>query len=151
MEPGIFDEPGQFLGARFQVVEVEHAFGKPPEEARHTVLDHFSADNQKRRASEQHPAERDEVFLVASGAVQQEQPRRAARDERVYEPEILHRWTGCAAAGRRRGGSAAVISVRAGSSQGGNWSLEPRSSGASSTAKPGGSVAISNRMPPGSR
>jgi hypothetical protein len=49
------------------------------------------------------------------------------------------------------GGKVASSTVRSGSSHFGNISFEPRVSGDSSTAKPGGSVAISKRTPPGSR
>ena len=45
----------------------------------------------------------------------------------------------------------ASISLRRGSRKGGSFNSRPNNSTASSTAKPGLSVAISNRMPPGSR
>ena len=48
-------------------------------------------------------------------------------------------------------GSAASISVRRASSQGGKTSRSPRRAGSSSTPKPGPSVASSKRTPPGSR
>ena len=56
---------------------------------------------------------------------------------------------------RRPGGGPAAAASRCGRgrprSAAGSISAVPRRSGASSTAKPGGSVAISNRMPPRSR
>ena len=55
------------------------------------------------------------------------------------------------APGRRTGGNRRSRSARRGSSQGGSLSDVPRRSSCSSTAKPGGSVAISNKIPPGSR
>ena len=56
-----------------------------------------------------------------------------------------------ASSGQRTGGNRRSISARRGSSQGGSFSAVPRAAGVSSTAKPGGSVAISNSTPPGSR
>src|SRR5262249_15365633 len=55
------------------------------------------------------------------------------------------------APGSRTGGNRRSISARLGSSQGGSLSDVPRQSASSSTANPGGSVAISNKIPPGSR
>ena len=55
------------------------------------------------------------------------------------------------APGSRTGGNRRSIFARLGSSQGGSLSDVPRRSAASSTANPGGSVAISNKIPPGSR
>src|SRR5262249_25151496 len=55
------------------------------------------------------------------------------------------------APGSRTGGNRRSISARLGSSQGGSLSDVPRRSAVSSTANPGGSVAISNKIPPGSR
>ena len=52
---------------------------------------------------------------------------------------------------RVRRGSLRSRSTRAPSSQGGSINRSPRWSTASSIANPGGSVAISNRTPPGSR
>ena len=53
-------------------------------------------------------------------------------------------------AGGVRAGSPAAIAARCGSSQGGRTRLSPSFSGASSTAKPGPSVASSKSTPPGS-
>src|SRR5215831_2908101 len=55
------------------------------------------------------------------------------------------------APGSRTGGNRRSMSARLGSSQGGSLSDVPRRSAVSSTANPGGSVAISNKIPPGSR
>src|SRR5262249_61077803 len=55
------------------------------------------------------------------------------------------------ALGSRTGGNRRSISARLGSSQGGSLSAVPRRSAASSAANPGGSGAISNKNPPGSR
>src|SRR5215831_19125400 len=49
------------------------------------------------------------------------------------------------ALGSRTGGNRRSISARLGSSQGGSLSAVPKRSAASSTANPGGSVAISNK------
>ena len=58
------------------VVLVEHAFRVAAEEARHAVLQHFSARRQQRRAGRDQLAERQQIVLVAAGAVQQQQRRR---------------------------------------------------------------------------
>ena len=52
--------------------------------------------------------------------------------------------------GSLTGGRAWTMAALNSSSRGGNTSLVPSSSALSSTVKPGGSVAISNRTPPGS-
>src|SRR5262249_59633963 len=57
----------------------------------------------------------------------------------------------CRAGDRRSGGSAATISARRDSYQGGNLIALPSVSFGSSTVNPGSSVAISNNTPPGSR
>src|SRR5690606_29990211 len=53
--------------------------------------------------------------------------------------------------GTERGGREPSICGRRSSSQSGSMSLEPSASAFSSAVKPGASVAISKRMPPGSR
>ena len=99
--------------------------------------------------------QRQQVVLVATGAVQQQQ-RRSRRgivggqeDMRPIKTGLLGvhgmSMSSCS------GGSAAAICARLGSSQGGSLRLRPSSSNGSSTAKPGASVAISNNTPPGSR
>ena len=100
-------------------------------------------------AGRQVPPERDEVVLATAGPVQGQHRVGLARVEAVGEPEIprAHPLT----AGTRRGGSTSSSRSRCGSSQGGSFRLSPSRSGSSSAAKPGGSVAISKRTPPGSR
>ncbi len=97
-----------------------------------------------------------------AAAVEQDR-RRACRRERraggrhaAAAVEAVARRGGRAHAGSgsatgASGGSCAAISARCGSSQGGSTRLSPRCPGASSTAKPGPSVASSNSTPPGSR
>ena len=124
------------------------------EEPRHAVLQYRPAYREHRRTGRQMIAQRQQVVLVATSAVQ-EQQRRARRgivggqeDVRPIETPLgvhgmsMSSWSG---------GSAAAICSRLGSSQGGNLRLRPSSSSGSSTAKPGTSVAISNNTPPGSR
>ena len=94
--------------------------------------------------------ERNQVVLASAGPVQEEQRHVGlAWEEAVGEPEIprAHPRT----AGTRRGGNTSSSRSRCGSSQGGSFRLSPSRSGSSSTVKPGGSVAISKRTPPGSR
>src|SRR6266566_4177823 len=64
---------------------------------------------------------------------------------------LLERFKSWGSPGRCNGGNTCSISALAGSSQGSTLSWLPRCSTGSLTVKPGGSVAISNRTPPGSR
>src|SRR6185503_14051275 len=78
---------------RFQVVEIEHALGAPPEETRHAVFGHLAARGQQSGARQQALAERDQIVLVAAGAVQQQKHRQTGprrRDETMAEAEVGH-------------------------------------------------------------
>src|SRR5665213_2900620 len=91
------DKVGQFGGTSFEIVEVELARPEPTEKARHAVFQYLAARRQERAAGRQSLAERDEIVLVAAGAVQQQQGRQARRagaDETVDEAEVWHkgRW-----------------------------------------------------------
>src|SRR5262249_30803509 len=111
----------------------------------------LAARREQRRAGRDHAAERHEVVLVAAGAVQKKQRarvralagRKAMAERKLGHQAALSAWS--------IGGSTASISRRRGSRTGGSLSVCPRLATGSSTAKPGWSVAISNRMPPGSR
>src|SRR6185503_6310885 len=141
------DERGQLPGAKRQVLDVEDAFGETTEEARRPLLEDLSARAENGRARRE-VAERHHVVLVAAGAVQQQERRRAGRRgrlEHMMEAEIRHYATGIVS-----GGSTRSICGREASNHGGSTSDSPRCAGSSSTAKPGPSVAISNRTPPGS-
>src|SRR5262249_10166086 len=145
------DEVGELVRTGAHVVLVEHAFRKPAEEARHAVLQHLAARGQERRAGRNHLAERKEVGFVTAGSVQdQEGTRRGLRPrlETVDEREASHH---AALSTPASGGSAASISARRTSRNGGSLRSRPSVATGSSTVKPGWSVAISNRMPPGSR
>src|SRR5580700_1169767 len=146
----LFDEIGELLGAVAHVVLVEAAFGKAAEKSRHAVFQDFAARRQQRRRRRDHAAERDKIVLVAAGAVQQQQRPRVgpgacfkAMNEGQGHQAV--RSSAC------NSGSTASISLRRASRNGGSFKSWPSVSTGSSTAKPGTSVAISNRMPPGSR
>ena len=63
-------------GAR-DIRVIEHAFREAAEETRRAALEHVTARAQQRGAGCDHPAEREEIGLVAAGAVQQEERGRA--------------------------------------------------------------------------
>lgn len=68
----VFDEVGQFVGAPDEVVFVEDAGGEAAEEAGLAVLEDLSTLAEQRGTGAEKLAERDEVVLVAAGAVEQE-------------------------------------------------------------------------------
>jgi hypothetical protein len=70
-------ERGQVVRAPPQVVQVEHTFGQPAEEARHAVLEHLAARAEQRCLRIQLPSKVEQIVLVAAGAVQQQQRGRA--------------------------------------------------------------------------
>src|SRR5215472_10501726 len=115
------------------------------------MLQHLAARRQQRRPRSNHLSQRDQVVFIPSGAMQdQERPRALSRSalEAVNEGKAAHY---AALSISSIGGSAASISRRRDSRNAGSLSSRPRRSTGSSTAKPGWSVAISNRIPPGSR
>ena len=65
------DELRELLGAHAQVVLVEDAFAQTAEEPGHAVFQHRPARGQQRRAGDERVAQRQQVVLVAAGAVQQ--------------------------------------------------------------------------------
>lgn len=83
--------------------------------------------------------------------------RRRVKNHRPYRPlsgqrsNRRYRLPVPISAGKLSGGNAAIMARRWGSNQGGKMSCSPKWAGSSSTAKPGPSVASSNRTPPGSR
>ena len=93
-------EARELVGPRQQVGDVELPDREAAEEARHRPLEHLAARRQQRRAGRQLTAQRDEVVLVAAGAVQQQQRQRPrARLEDVLEAEVVlgrgHRQLSC--------------------------------------------------------
>src|ERR1700730_1101875 len=145
-----FDEIGELQGAVAHIVLVEAALGKAPEKSRHAVFQDFSARRKQRRVRRDHATERDEIVLVATGAVQQQHRARIGLGAffKAMSEGQRHQAVRSAAC---RSGSTASISLRRASRNGGSFRSWPSVSTGSSTAKPGASVAISNRMPPGSR
>src|SRR5580700_1864121 len=150
MDLRFFDEICELPGPEPHVVFVETAFGKAPEKSRHAVFQHFAARRKQRSGRRDHAAERDEVVLVAAGAVQQQQRARIGLGTffKAMNEGQGHQAVRSAAC---RSGNTASISLRRASRNGGSFRSWPSVSTGSSTAKPGTSVAISNRMPPGSR
>src|ERR1700732_3848480 len=123
--------------ARTPAFFIEHAFRKPPEESRHAVLQDLTAWRKQRRAGSDHLAERHQVVFVSSGAMQDEQrprlrPRAALKA--VSERELGHH---AAFSTFSIGGSAASLSRRCESRNGGSLSSRPSVATGSSTAKPG--------------
>jgi hypothetical protein len=89
-----------------------------------------------------------QIVFVTAGAVQKEERCRSlpcARLEAGHQRRRRHH------AKTSIGGNAASISLLRASRKPGSFSEVPSASTGSSTAKPGMSVAISNRTPPGSR
>jgi hypothetical protein len=72
-------EGREVRGPAAQIRLVEHALGQPAEEARHAVLQHRPAGREQRGTGGEHPAEGQEVGLVAAGAVQQQERRPVRR------------------------------------------------------------------------
>src|ERR1700692_1344636 len=150
MDLRLFDQIRELRRAGAHVVFVETVFGEAPEKSRHAVFQNFSARRKQRNCRREQPAERDEVVLVASGAVQQQQRTRIwlgafFKAMNKGQGHQAVRSVACSS------GSRASISLRRASRNGGSFKSRPSVSTGSSTAKPGASVAISNRMPPGSR
>ena len=147
-------EVGELVGPLTKVILVEDALAEPAEEARHAVLQHGPAHRQHGGTRGQLVPQRQQVVLVAAGAVQQEQRRtgrlavRGQEDVRPVELGDRSRNVDvelAAAAGRRRSARGRAPAT------GGSFRCRPSSSNGSSTSKPGASVAISNSTPPGSR
>ncbi len=143
-----FDEYGELISTPPDVVLIENALSEPAEEARHAVLQHLAARRKQRRIRGNRAAKREEIVFVTAGAVQKEEWCRSwpcARLEAVNERQRGHH------ANASIGGNAASISLLRGSRKPGSFNELPSKSTGSSIAKPGMSVAISNRTPPGSR
>ena len=79
------DEVRELERTRPEITEVEHAFGKPPEKSRLRALEHFAARTQEAGARHERSTERQQVALMAAGAVQDEQRRRASRGRRLVD------------------------------------------------------------------
>src|SRR5829696_5741499 len=146
------DESGQLVRTKEQVFVVENALGEPAEEAQGTVFGDLAAGRKDGGAGEELLAEWDQVFLVTARAVQGQERRTGlivAGEVAMVEAEV--RGHTLSPDGTCKGGSTSSSLSRRVSSQGGSLRCVPSSDSSSSTAKPGGSVAISNRTPPGSR
>src|SRR5215212_707532 len=131
---------------------VEDPFCETTEKARSPLLGDLASGREDGRTGGKRFSEFYEVFLVPARAVQQEDCRAClvlARQIAVDETEVgAHELS---PAGTRSGGRTSSSLSRRVSSQGGSLRCSPRCSWSSSTAKPGGSVAISKSTPPGSR
>jgi hypothetical protein len=113
-------------------------------------FEHVAARAEKRSFCIKSTAQGEEAVLIVTADVQQKQ--RVARSARH---ELVNKVQRClfahGLAGRATGGRTLSICARAFSIHGGRRSLLPSSSIVSSAVNPGGSVAISKRIPPGSR
>ena len=69
---GFGDEVSEFVRAPCQIVQIEHPFGQAAEEAGHAVLEDLAARAQNRGPGRKLPCERDQVVLVAAGAVKRD-------------------------------------------------------------------------------
>ena len=66
-------------GALTQIVQVEDAFRETAKKPRHAALEYLAAWTQHTGARHQFRRQRDELMLVAAGAVQHQQRRRSRR------------------------------------------------------------------------
>ena len=146
--PGFRDESCKLSGALPEVVFVEHAFRQASEESRRAVLEHLAARRQQRRTGAP-PCAR------ARSGRSRRRPCRGAGGAAVpgFLPPVRNGGyaTADCSSPHATSGSCASMSRRFASRNGGSLSAWPRLAGASSISKPGPSVAISNRTPPGSR
>jgi len=69
----VFNEVGEFVGAADEIVFVEDAGGEAAEEAGLAVFEDLSTRAEQGGAGAEELAERDEVILVATGAVEEEE------------------------------------------------------------------------------
>jgi hypothetical protein len=131
-----------------RVFLVEHPLGEPAKETIHSVFEHLAA--RVRSFCIKGTAEGEEIDLSAAGAVQQKQHVvRSARHELVdkVQPLFVRSWLGWK--GDRRQD---FLDLRAGFFHPrGEAQLVAEFLDCLVRCKPGGSVAISKRMPPGSR
>ncbi len=142
------DEVRQLMRTLLQIFFIENPFGKSAEESRHSIFENFATRTENSGGRINLVSELNKIMLISAGAVQKEQGSlRTTGHEFVNEIEhLLHCLVGTLMAGR-----ISSICERVGSSHGGSRKLLPNSSRVSSNVKPGGSVAISNSTPPGSR
>ena len=79
------------LRARGYVRLIEHAFGQPAKKARRPVLQDFASRTQQSRVLVQRATEREQIALIAAGAVKQEErPAASAGDEFIFKTERIH-------------------------------------------------------------
>jgi len=74
----VFDKVGQFVGAADEIVLVENTGGEAAEEAGLSVFEDLSARTEQGRAGTEEATEREEIVLVAAGAVEQKKRGRCA-------------------------------------------------------------------------
>src|SRR5687767_14623395 len=149
------NELRQLFAARAHFGWIEHALGETAKKTRSSSFQNFPARADDRRTRSDGLGNSDQVVLVATGPVQNEQCVANARRRRaktVYEPQITRHALGpWSSIGSWMLGSSASVSKRRGSSHEGSLSERPSESTRSSIEKPGPSVALSNNTPPGSR
>src|SRR6266404_2997558 len=136
------------MRALLQIFFIKNPLGESAEESRHSVFEDLAARTENCGSRINLASERNKITLVSASAVQKQQGSlRTARHEFVNKVEPrFHCLAGTLMAGRT-----SSTCERVGSSHGGRRNWLPNSSRLSSNVKPGGSVAISNSTPPGSR
>jgi hypothetical protein len=83
----------QFIGPRLQILQVENAFRQPPEEAGVAVLQCLAARAEQSRCRIELAPERDELVLISTGSVEQEQcSLRRAADVLMDEIQLSRHW-----------------------------------------------------------
>src|SRR2546426_10682714 len=142
------DEVRQFIGVLLQIFFIKNPFREPAEESRHSIFENFATRAKNTGSGINLASEWNKIMLISAGTVQKEQgSHRTTGHEFVNEIEPRFHFL----VGTLIGGRISSIWDRVGSSHGGRRKLLPNSSGLSSEAKPGESVAISKSTPPGSR
>jgi SAM-dependent methyltransferase len=135
-----------------QILLIEDSLGKTAEKARKAVLKNLAAwAEQRGRRVEAAPKRNQIVFRAAGSMEEKERARRLAGNEDVTKGGWrfgIHSFTPF---GRVMAGSTASMRARERSIQAGRRRWLPNSASDSSVIKPGRSVAISKRIPPGSR
>src|SRR5206468_4734869 len=85
------DEVRQLVRAHFQIFQIEYTFGEPTKESRHSVFEDFAARTKQRGIRVELTSKREEIVLVTTGSVQQEQRSvRSTGNEFVNEIRLQH-------------------------------------------------------------
>src|SRR6266446_7757125 len=144
MSRGLFDELRQLVRAPDKIFLIEHTFGKPPKETRHSIFERLAARAEESSLRIEGAPQRKKIVFIPTGAVEQEQcAARSPRHKLMYEAQHCLFAHDLVFVGRVMGARTPSICSRAFSIHGGSRRLWPSSSMLSSAVNPGGSVAIS--------